>query len=95
METTNAVPIKTTLTPREHQVLILMASSYHNKEIATILNISDHTVKFHVNSIMSKTHQTTRLGATIVCLKAGIITLDKLMVYTPALNVAPTPTPEE
>lgn len=86
-------PQKTLLTPREHQVLILMASSYHNKEIATILGMSEHTAKFHINSIMRKTGQTTRLGATMHCLKSNIITLASLMVYTP--DAVPTPTQEE
>lgn len=76
------------LTPRELQVLHLMADGFHNKEIAKILNISEHTAKFHVNSIITKSGQSTRLGAVIFYLKADVIKLDSLM-----LNIDSTPEP--
>ena len=42
------------LTPREMEVLRLLAAGLGNKEIAARLEISEHTVKFHVASIMGK-----------------------------------------
>lgn len=98
METNETTPDpkepKTTLTKRELQVVLCMANGYQNKEIGKILNISEHTAKFHVNSVVTKTKQSTRLGAVIVCLKAGIIKLDQLMLFTPKLSVEPKPTEE-
>lgn len=79
MSTTPTLPF----TPRELQVLTLLANSKHNDEIATILNVSPHTAKFHVNSILVKTHQDTRLGAVIYCLKLNILNLKDLQ---PELN---------
>ncbi len=67
------------LTLREKQVVILMAEGKHNKEISTILGISEHTAKFHVNSVLVKTRQTTRLSAVVCCLKHGLLKLDILM----------------
>lgn len=66
-------------TPRELQVLNLMANGKHNNEIAAALSVSEHTAKFHVNSVLVKTGQTTRLAATIFCLKNGLISLFDLM----------------
>lgn len=73
------------LTPRELQVLTLLANGKHNKEIATALNISEHTAKFHVNSVLLKTKQTTRLGAVIACIKLGLLNIKDLM---PEINLA-------
>ena len=42
------------LTPRESEILQMLASGLANKEIASRLNISEHTVKFHVASILGK-----------------------------------------
>ncbi len=42
------------LTPREIEVLEMVAEGMSNKQIAAHLNISDHTAKFHVNSILGK-----------------------------------------
>ena len=76
------------LTPRELQVLTLMGNSYHNKDIAELLGISEHTAKFHVNSVIVKSGQSTRLGAVIFYLKADVIKLDSLM-----LNIDSIPEP--
>ena len=61
------------LTPKEKEVLTLLAANKHNKEIATLLNISEHTVKFHINSILRKTGQTTRLGAVMHGMKTYLL----------------------
>lgn len=76
------------LTPRELEVLKLMANGYHNNQMAPLLGISEHTAKFHVNSILTKTGYYTRLGAVIFCLKKGIIHLDSLMSDVPMTATA-------
>src|SRR5690606_28824398 len=51
------------LTPRELEVLQLIAEGLSNKAIAYALNISDHTVKFHVTAIMTKLSAQSRTEA--------------------------------
>ena len=52
------------LTQRESQLISLVAQGLTNKEIAGQLNLSEHTVKNHVHSILRKTGARTRLGLT-------------------------------
>jgi DNA-binding NarL/FixJ family response regulator len=61
------------LTPRELEVLRLMADGAANKEIAWRLSISEHTVKFHVGSILGKLNAGTRTEAVTRGLKSGLI----------------------
>jgi len=61
------------LTPREVEILSLMAEGLGNKEIAWRLSISGHTVKFHVASIFSKLHAATRTEAVTIGLRRGLI----------------------
>jgi NarL family two-component system response regulator YdfI len=63
------------LSPREIEVLRLMAEGASNKTIAWRLNISEHTVKFHVNSIFSKMGVTSRTEAVMAGLRAGLVPL--------------------
>jgi len=63
------------LTPRESQVLELLAEGMPNKGIAARLGISDQTVKFHVASICGKLQVTNRTEAVRVALRRGLITL--------------------
>ena len=51
------------LTEREAEVLALLAKGLANKQIAVILGISEHTVKFHVSSIYTKLNATNRTQA--------------------------------
>jgi DNA-binding NarL/FixJ family response regulator len=51
------------LTPREMDVLEMLAEGLSNKMIAHRLSISDHTAKFHVNSILAKLNAGTRTEA--------------------------------
>jgi DNA-binding NarL/FixJ family response regulator len=63
------------LTPREVEVLRLLADGLANKEIAGRLGISDHTAKFHVAAILGKLHAATRAEAVAIGLRAGLILL--------------------
>ncbi len=63
------------LTPRELEVLRLLAEGLSNKAIAQQLDISDHTVKFHVNAIMSKLGAQSRTAAVVQATRLGLIVL--------------------
>ncbi len=63
------------LTPREQEVLELLVEGESNKVIAYRLNISEHTVKFHVASIFGKLCVNTRTEAVTLALRRGLILL--------------------
>lgn len=63
------------LTPREIQVLQQMAKGLANKEIGDVLNISGHTVKDHLKSILGKLRVADRTEAVTIGLQRGIIQL--------------------
>jgi DNA-binding NarL/FixJ family response regulator len=63
------------LTPREIQVLELLAEGLPNKAIADRLYISDQTVKFHVASISGKLGAANRTDAVRRAVRRGLITL--------------------
>ena len=63
------------LTPREREVLRLLADGDANKNIAWKLGISEHTVKFHVASILGKLHAGTRTEAVAIGMRQGLILL--------------------
>jgi two-component system, NarL family, response regulator YdfI len=63
------------LTPRELEVLSLLAEGKVNKEISSALEISEHTVKFHISSILDKLGVATRTEAVTTALRAGLILL--------------------
>lgn len=63
------------LTAREREVLQMLAQGRGNKEIAVRLNISEHTVKFHVASILGKLGAATRTEAVSLALRRGLILL--------------------
>ena len=63
------------LTPRESEVLRLLAEGFGNREIANRLNISEHTIKFHIRSILAKLGAATRTEAVTRGLRAGLIEL--------------------
>jgi DNA-binding CsgD family transcriptional regulator len=63
------------LTPRERQVLQMLASGLANKEIAAKLNISEHTAKFHVAAILGKLGAGTRTEAVTMAIRAGLVLL--------------------
>jgi DNA-binding NarL/FixJ family response regulator len=63
------------LTPREIQVLELLAEGLPNKAIAARLGISDQTVKFHVAAISGKLGAANRTAAVRLAVRRGLITL--------------------
>lgn len=63
------------LTPREHDVLVLLADGVGNREIAGQLGITEHTVKFHLSAIFGKLGATTRTDAVRRALRGGLIDL--------------------
>ena len=63
------------LTKREKEVLQMLAAGLGNKEIAAKLNISDHTAKFHVGSILGKLGVSTRAEAVAMGIRRGLVLL--------------------
>ena len=63
------------LSPRESEILNLLAAGLGNKEIAWRLKISDHTVKFHVTSIFNKLNASSRAEAVAIGVRRGLIIL--------------------
>ena len=61
------------LTPREMETLEMMAEGLSNKQIAGRLGISDHTAKFHVNSVLGKLHAGTRTEAVMRGIRLGLV----------------------
>jgi len=64
-----------TLTPREIDVLRLIASGNANKEIAALLSITEETVKGYVKNILAKLNAKDRTHAVTIGLKRGVIDL--------------------
>ncbi|QLE57952.1 response regulator transcription factor [Nostoc sp. TCL26-01] len=63
------------LSDRELEVLQLVGQGMNNQEISTALNISESTVKTHINRILSKLDVKDRTQAAIIALKRGIASL--------------------
>lgn len=61
------------LTPREMEALEMLAEGISNKQIAARLHISEHTAKFHVNSILNKLGAGTRTEAVMRGLRSGLL----------------------
>jgi DNA-binding NarL/FixJ family response regulator len=57
--------ISVSLTPREYQVMTLIAEGLSNKEIAVRLRIAVHTVKSHVHNVLAKLALRTRLEVAV------------------------------
>jgi DNA-binding NarL/FixJ family response regulator len=66
------------LTPREFDVLQEIVHGKSNKEIATALNVSEATVKTHINSLLGKLGVTDRTQAATAALQRGIVPLESL-----------------
>ena len=63
------------LTPRERDVLNLLAEGLPNKAIAKRLGVSEHTVKFHLNAVLGKLGARSRTAAVTKAVRAGLLTL--------------------
>jgi DNA-binding NarL/FixJ family response regulator len=61
------------LTAREQEILRLMSEGLGNKAIARRLNISEHTVKFHISTILGKLNVNSRTEAVSLGIRRGII----------------------
>ncbi len=63
------------LTPREREVLALLAQGLPNKAIAPRLGISEHTVKTHIAAIYDKLHARNRAEAVVAAARQGLVLL--------------------
>lgn len=70
-----AIPAGETLTPREREVLDLLAQGLSNRAIAERLGIGERTAKFHVNAIFAKLGAETRTEAVVIAARLGLIAL--------------------
>jgi DNA-binding NarL/FixJ family response regulator len=70
METFN---IRSILSPREYEVMLLVASGLYNKEIAVKLECEETTIKKHLQHIFSKLKVNNRTEATLKLLKLSVI----------------------
>jgi len=61
------------LTPRELEVLLLLAEGFPNKGVAARLSVSEHTVKFHVNSLMGKLNAQSRTEPVTRATRLGLL----------------------
>ncbi len=66
------------LTPRETEVLKLVARGWANKQIARELFVEEKTVKAHVSGILRKLGVTSRTQAALHAVRAGLVSLDEL-----------------
>jgi DNA-binding NarL/FixJ family response regulator len=64
------------LTPREREVLALLARGRANKVIARDLGVSERTVKTHVSNILAKLNLTDRTQAAVYAVRHGIVPKD-------------------
>jgi DNA-binding NarL/FixJ family response regulator len=70
-----AAPLVEPLTERELEVLQLLAQGLANKQIALALQISEHTVKFHVSALYAKLGAANRTEAVRIGVRQGLIVL--------------------
>ena len=63
------------LTPREMDVLRLLAQGLPNRKIATRLDVNERTIKYHVSAILAKLEVSNRTEAVMRAAEQGLITL--------------------
>jgi DNA-binding NarL/FixJ family response regulator len=64
------------LTPREMDVLRLLAHGLSNRKIAAQLSVNERTVKYHVSAILAKLEAANRTEAVMRAIEQGLITLE-------------------
>ncbi|MGA7749192.1 MAG: response regulator transcription factor [Gallionella sp.] len=62
------------LSPREREIIIMLARGSSNKEIARVLNLSESTIKIHVQGILRKLNLAKRVQAAVYAVEHGLIT---------------------
>lgn len=70
-------PAPDPLTPRELEVLSMLARGMNNQEIAEKLTIAEVTVRSHISRILDKLHLANRVQATLYALREGMVDLDE------------------
>ena len=68
-------PATKALTPREREIVRLVALGFHNPEIAKQLSIGEVTVKTHINNVFHKLKIRDRVGLTLYALRLGLMGL--------------------
>ncbi len=71
----DAIRLTEALTAREVEVLRLMARGFRNKQVAAHLNISEHTAKFHVSSVLAKFGARSRTEAVTIGVTRGLVAI--------------------
>lgn len=61
------------LSDRESEVLQLVSKGMSNQRIGTALGVSEGTIKFHLNNILSKLQAHDRTEAVVIALRRGIL----------------------
>ena len=61
------------LSPREREIIVMLAHGASNKEIARVLNLSESTIKIHVQGILRKLHIAKRVQAAVYAVEHGLI----------------------
>lgn len=74
-QTQDNLPVTPLLTPREGEVLQLLARGLQNKEIATELSISERTVKFHISALLNKFSAGNRTELVARATQQGLVRL--------------------
>jgi two-component system, NarL family, nitrate/nitrite response regulator NarL len=62
------------LSPREREIIVMLARGSSNKEIARMLNLSESTIKIHVQGILRKLNLAKRVQAAVYAVEHGLIT---------------------
>lgn len=61
------------LSPREREIIVMLAHGSSNKEIARVLNLSESTIKIHVQGILRKLNLAKRVQAAVYAVAHGLI----------------------
>lgn len=67
---------KEKLSPREKDIIALLAKGVSNKEMANTLNVAESTIKIHVQNILKKLHLTSRVQAAVYAVEHGLVQKD-------------------